>query len=507
MSNTFIELPDAVSRALATPPTDLRALRTARRSRGIVVVAPDEPRPQPPVPEPCPSSTDEEDEIDDADEADESDADAEAGADDVAIVAPREPCESKGAPVRSHRRCGAQHKLFMKSLLSADGAPVIIKPNALRSLGALGVNSVARVYTHRLGEVSLPCFDRGDGTVDLYTIVQGMAGQPDIIVKGIDARANKLNAEGIMYTLQGLARKPTTRVSITECKKNHDTIQRLKGKIPLSPTEAAALLAARVYNEAVDIHFLSCLFLQFLQLEVGINNSTNTNVLFSLHNVPRLDNAFFTGSYMVYGNGDQMFQPLGSIDVIGHEQFHGVNKLLAKSMPYVGDSGALDESGADIGGRKFEAWVYTRFNKNLDPADNIPGEDDWLLGEDIAKMYSFLRNMQDPTKATPPQPAVYRGQYWADPNSKIDYGNVHTNSGPANRCFFLLSSSVGMDLAFKIYLRALRSLPALPTYINFRDAYLASAAGYGKTVEVRAALDTVGLGAAAINDWRKIATS
>jgi Zn-dependent metalloprotease len=125
------------------------------------------------------------------------------------------------------------------------------------------------------------------------------------------------------------------------------------------------------------------------------------------------------------------------------------------------------------------------------------------MGEDIAKMFSFLRNMQDPTKATPPQPGIYRGQYWADPNSKIDYGNVHTDSGPPNRCFFLLSTSVGMDLAFKIYLRMLRSLPSLPSFIDFRDAYLASASALGKAVEMQSALNVVGLGPAAVSDWRK----
>lgn len=385
---------------------------------------------------------------------------------------------------------------------------MIIKPSVRRSLGALGANSVARVYTYKLGEVSLPCFDRGDGTVDLYATVPGMSGQPDIIVKGLDATANGLDVTNIMYTLPGLARRPAIRVSIAQCKANYDTIQRLGGsKIPLSRADAKALLAAQVYNSAVDIHYLSCLLLEFLHTRVGLNNTTNTNVMFSCSNVASLDNAFFTGQYMVYGNGATMFAPLGVIDVLGHECFHGVNKLLAANMPYIGHSGALDESGADIGGRMYEAWIYSRFNKNADPTDDIPGEDDWLMGEDIAKMFSYLRNMQDPTKATPPQPGTYRGQYWADPNKATlpqdDNGGVHTNSGPPNRSFFLLSSSAGIDVAFDIHLRALRSYPSVPSFIEYRDAYLAAGAAVGKTVEVQAALTTIGLTPTAVSDWTK----
>jgi len=393
--------------------------------------------------------------------------------------------------------------MFMVNPLPSAGEPFMIRPSARRSLGELGANSTVKVFTYKLGEVTLPCYDRNDGTVDLYATIKGMdANQPDIIVKGIDAAANNLDVENIAYTLPGLARRPTIRVNVAQCKANWALIQSMKGQKP-SGADAKKLLAAQVYNSAVDIHFLSCLFIQYLHEKVGINNTTNTNVMFSCSNVPNLDNAFFTGQYMVYGNGATMFDPLGVMDVLGHENTHGVNRLLAANMPYAGHSGALDESGADIGGRMFEGWVYTKYNSNSDPADDIPGQDDWLMGEDVVKNNGFLRNMQDPTKASPPQPATYRGQYWADPNSQADYGGVHTDSGPGNRAFYLLSSSVGIDLAFQIYMQVLRALPALPTYIDYRDTYLTASAKYGKTVEVQAVLTTIGLGPGAVNDWRK----
>lgn len=404
-------------------------------------------------------------------------------------------CES---PCGGQKLCGGRHKMFMAAPAAAPFC--MSRPAKFASLGA---GSTVSIYSYRLGQIQLPCFDRGDGTVDLFSTVPGLAGQPDIIVKAIDAMENRLDVENIAYTLPGLAKRKTTRISIATCKANYDIIQSLSGKKSPTRAESKQLQNAMVYNSAVDMHFLSCQYLEFLHSAVGINNTTNTNVMFSCHNVPNLDNAFFTGQYMVYGNGASMFTPLAVVDVVGHENGHGVNELLSNGMPYQGHSGALNESYADVIGRTFEYWLYNKYNKNDNPADDLPGSDDWLMGEDIAKVNGFLRNMQDPTAASPPQPGTYRGQFWANPNSQEDYGGVHTNSGPANRCFYLLSASRGIDTAFKVYMQTLRSLPASPTYIEFRDGLTAAAAGFAAATETAAALTTVGLTAAAVSDWKK----
>ena len=78
-----------------------------------------------------------------------------------------------------------------------------------------------------------------------------------------------------------------------------------------------------------------------------------------------MDNAFWNGAAMFYGNGDQAFNaPLAkALDVAGHEMSHGVIQNSA-GLEYVSQSGALNESFADIFGVMIE-------------------RENWQLGEDI----------------------------------------------------------------------------------------------------------------------------
>ena len=52
-------------------------------------------------------------------------------------------------------------------------------------------------------------------------------------------------------------------------------------------------------------------------------------------------NAFWNGSYTVFGDGNS--QPLTYIDVVGHEFAHGVTQFSA-DLIYASESGALNES-------------------------------------------------------------------------------------------------------------------------------------------------------------------
>jgi len=77
-----------------------------------------------------------------------------------------------------------------------------------------------------------------------------------------------------------------------------------------------------------------------------------------------MDNAFWNGEAMFYGNGAQAFTPLAkALDVGGHEMSHGVIQNTANLM-YQGESGALNESFADIFGAMID-------------------RDDWKIGEDV----------------------------------------------------------------------------------------------------------------------------
>lgn len=130
-------------------------------------------------------------------------------------------------------------------------------------------------------------------------------------------------------------------------------------------------------------------------------------------------NAFWDGQRMTYGDGNNTYTPLTSLDICGHEVAHGLTNYTA-DLVYAYEPGALNESFSDIFGTTVE-W----HGKN-------PGFANWLIGEDIG---SAFRSMMNPK--TYNHPHTYLGQYWyVGPN---DNGGVHTNSGVQNHWFYRLS--------------------------------------------------------------------
>jgi hypothetical protein len=124
---------------------------------------------------------------------------------------------------------------------------------------------------------------------------------------------------------------------------------------------------------------------------------------------------------MVYGVG------YGTIDVVGHETSHGIIQSLG-GLNYEGESGALNESIADIFGIAFEKFYDIKNSKNLF---------DWTMGEDVYN--GGFRSFSNPKINR--QPNLYKGKYWkntTNPNENNDYGGVHTNSGVTNFWFYLV---------------------------------------------------------------------
>lgn len=127
---------------------------------------------------------------------------------------------------------------------------------------------------------------------------------------------------------------------------------------------------------------------------------------------------------MSYGMGDGVtMKPLVGLDVEGHEFTHlVVGNNGNGGLTYQGESGALNESFADIFGTCVE------FYSNVNP--------DWNIGEDVMIGQPYMRSMSNPNGGQ--QPDTYNGQYWVNPSSSQDNGGVHTNSGVQNFWFYLL---------------------------------------------------------------------
>jgi Zn-dependent metalloprotease len=177
-----------------------------------------------------------------------------------------------------------------------------------------------------------------------------------------------------------------------------------------------------------------------------------------------LENAFWNGSAMFYGSGGQAFLPLArGLDVAAHEMSHGVIQNTA-NLTYQGESGAINESMADI----FGAMV---------------DRDDWLIGEDVVNLAVFpsgaLRNLQDPHNGANQgdygngfQPKHVSEQYLGN----ADNGGVHLNSGIPNHAFYIFASEIGKEKAEQIYYRALtRYLLKSSQFIDLRLAVIQAA--------------------------------
>jgi bacillolysin len=204
-----------------------------------------------------------------------------------------------------------------------------------------------------------------------------------------------------------------------------------------------------------------------------------------------MDNAYWNGEFMGYGNGGQAFKPLaGALDVAGHEMTHGVIENTAR-LEYRNQSGALNESFADIFGALID-------------------RDDWTLGEDVVKSSVFpsgaLRSLQNPNQGGPRDPGyqpknMSQYVYLKDTPSE-DNGGVHVNSGIPNHAFYLFATGNGMnkDKAEKVYYQALTNyMTRTSKFLDLRLAVIQSAKDiYGngqEAIAAASAFDQVGIAA------------
>ena len=191
-------------------------------------------------------------------------------------------------------------------------------------------------------------------------------------------------------------------------------------------------------HPALDVHWGMEVSYDFYLNDLGRDSyDDNGSVIKNYINPPNLQSqyggspnnaAVIPAPYnlMQYGLGDgQSINPVVGLDVEGHEFTHMVIANNGNGgLTYQGESGALNESFADIFG------VCIEFYSGHNP--------DWLMGEDIMVSAPYLRSMSNPNGGQ--QPDTYGGTHWANPNNlQVDHGGVHINSGVQNYWFYLLS--------------------------------------------------------------------
>lgn len=196
-----------------------------------------------------------------------------------------------------------------------------------------------------------------------------------------------------------------------------------QNKLPLIRSKGSYMTTVEMTNfDAYSGSIWFCLYLYELFGRVGIIDEENV-VFLSVTNI-KLSNAFWNGHYMTYGDGSEsQYNAFTSLDIIGHEVSHGIIETSC-ALTYVGESGALNESIADIFGVCLMKYYDTKCSTH---------EFTWEIGSDIC---ATLRSMAHPKVYK--QPDTYNGKNWVDPLTQIDNGGVHINSGVGNFLFYLL---------------------------------------------------------------------
>ncbi len=222
-------------------------------------------------------------------------------------------------------------------------------------------------------------------------------------------------------------------------------------------------------------------------------------VVVTVHYERDYDNAFWDGTQLVFGDGDgTVFDRFTKpVDVLAHELAHAVIQYTA-DLTYEGQSGALNESVADVFGSCLKQRLL---GESVEEAD-------WLIGEGIflpAVNGRALRSMSAPGTAYD-DPALGRDPQVATMADYVDTtednGGVHTNSGIPNKAFHLAAVAMGgqsWDGAGRIWYAALTSgISADIDFAGFAAATVRAAEDVSSdaAAAVRAAWEQVGVGGA-----------
>lgn len=192
-----------------------------------------------------------------------------------------------------------------------------------------------------------------------------------------------------------------------------------------------AMVDAQYYAEKTDDYYTTIHTAAFFACHPGGMKSVG-------HYGKNYNNAFWNGTYMVYGDGDgTSFREFsGGLDVVAHELSHGVTECFS-NLAYQNESGALNEAFSDIMGNSVEFFVNEDTASGCFPSSNSAYPcADWWIAEDVSlasdDTVPGFRNMADPSEDGDPD--HYSERYIGT----SDNGGVHTNSGIVNHAYYLL---------------------------------------------------------------------
>ncbi|MDB5073473.1 MAG: Peptidase [Candidatus Eremiobacteraeota bacterium] len=203
----------------------------------------------------------------------------------------------------------------------------------------------------------------------------------------------------------------------------------------------------------------------------------------SVHYRERFDNASWDGAEIRLGDGDGVvFRSFTQcLELVAHELVHGVVQAEG-GLEYAGESGALNESLADVFGSLVKQWSLGQ----------TACEADWIVGHGqfTPAVHGFgLRSLaapgsafDDPVLGKDPQPSHM--DHFAEPVTHN--ADVHINSGIPNHAFYLFATQLGgraWETAGRVWFDALCSgLHPSCSFYAFSKATLRAARSHGAAV-------------------------
>lgn len=298
-----------------------------------------------------------------------------------------------------------------------------------------GRNPINCIVPPHMLEVLAIRGDRKTAAMAKAMLVQGKAMREERDNHNTGTRVAEDNA-GVTMFLPGWEAKAAVSTAVNREVHDGGGKAALPGKLVRKEGDPSTGDAAvdEAYDGAGEVHDLFLTGYQRNSLD-----GKGLKLVSTVHHRKNFNNAFWEGSQMVYGDGDgKIFRKFTELSVIGHEMSHGVVQF-SGGLKYAGQSGALNESFADVFGA---LTVQRKLGQEACEAD-------WLIGKGIFApgiRGVALRSMKAPGTAYSDEllgqdPQPYHMSFYV--NTPEDNGGVHINSGIPNHAFYLFAQYLG----------------------------------------------------------------
>lgn len=310
------------------------------------------------------------------------------------------------------------------------------------------VNAMIEKPTFILDAISFKVYEQWNDIQTLDNVLGGGFGG--------NQKMGKLVYDGLSNNLSKLAmqRDPSTHVCYL---KNADvTVKNVSKKDAISQFQcnvldnqhdniywSAELSSTNgAYSPDNDALYIGKVIKEMYQLWYGVPVLTENGkpMMLNMRVHENIENAYWDGSQMTFGDGGSMFYPLVSLGVGAHEVSHGFTQQHS-NLFYQLQSGGINESFSDMAAQAAEYYSS--------------GHNTWQIGPEIIKGNGALRYMDEPTKDCNGKAP---GSSCSISHVK-DYRfglNVHYSSGVFNKMFYLVATAPGWNAkkAFDIMVQA-----------------------------------------------------